>query len=325
MACVDTVRARWYRVPAMRLVLCLLASLWVLPRDGEAAPPRKPEPLQNPIKVVATLPVLKDFVEQVGKERVEVKSLLTGLESEHTYTPRPADIMAIREAQMLVKVGLGLEVWTDSLIANASNPYLLVLTTSRGVPLMKGSENNKAREIPSHKDAAHLGDPHIWLDPENAKIMIRHITEGLIKLDPAHKSSYLKNQAAYFKVLDDLQKRLIAKVQALKNRKIITHHAAWPYFARRFGFVIRGNIITQVGTEPSAQRIANFIKLIKREKIRVIVSEPQLNPRLPQILSEETGAKVVVLTPMPGAIRGAESYLSMIKYNVETLISALRE
>lgn len=309
----------------MRFLLYLIASLWFLAGEGQAAPPQKPEPLAKPIKVVATLPVLKDFVEQVGKERVEVKSLLTGLESEHAYTPRPADIMAIREAQMLVKVGLGLEVWTDSLIANAQNPRLLVLTTSSGVPLVKGSNENKPNEAPSQNKGNRLGNPHIWLDPENAKIMIRHITEGLIKLDPAHKSSYLKNQAAYFKVLDELQKRLIEKVHALRNRSMITHHAAWPYFARRFGFVIRGNIITQVGAEPSAQQIANLIKLIQREHIRVIVSEPQLNPRLPQILSEETGAKVAVLTPMPGAIRGAESYLSMIRYNVETLISALRE
>ena len=303
----------------------LIVSLWFLAGEGHAAPPQKREPHPKPIKIVATLPVLKDWVEQVGKQRVEVKSLLTGLESEHTYTPRPTDIIALRKAGMLVKVGLGLEIWAEGLIANAQNPRLLVLTTSRGVPLMKGTDNNKTRKTPSHKDENHLGNPHIWLDPENAKIMIRHITEGLINLDPTSKSFYLQNQATYFRILDELQSRLLKRVQALKSRKIVTHHAAWPYFARRFGFIIRGNIITQVGAEPSAQQIAKLIQLIKREKIRVIVSEPQLNPRFPQTLAEETGAKVVILTPLPGAVKGAESYLSMIEYNVEILIEALSE
>jgi ABC-type Zn uptake system ZnuABC Zn-binding protein ZnuA len=310
--------------PYLFAIFCLLAgsSQAVTPKDSSSP---------KPIKVVATLPVLKDFVEQVGKKRVEVKSLLTGLESEHTYTPRPTDIISIREASMLVKVGLGLEVWAEGLISNAQNPRLLILTTSRGVPLMnsrtamKGTDNKKNRESPSHKNEDHLGNPHIWLDPENAKIMIRHITEGLIKLDPASKPFYLKNQAAYFRMLDELQNRLLKSVQAIKNRKMIAHHSAWPYFARRFGFSIRGNIISQVGSEPSAQQIANLIKLIKREKIRVIVSEPQLHPRLPEILAEETGATVVILTPLPGSMKGAESYLSMIEYNVKNLIKAFAE
>jgi ABC-type Zn uptake system ZnuABC Zn-binding protein ZnuA len=309
----------------MRLLLYLLATLWFLTGSGHAASPQEPESHPKPLKVVATLPVLKDFVEQIGGQRVVVKSLLTGLESEHTYTPRPTDIMAIREASMLVKIGLGLEIWAEGLVANAQNPRLLVLTTSRGVPLMKGTDNNKADEPPTRKKEAHQGNPHIWLDPENAKIMIRHITEGLIKLDPASKPFYLKNQAAYFRALDELQSQLLQKVQALKNRKIITHHAAWPYFARRFGFIIRGNIMTQVGAEPSAQQIANLIKLIKRENIRVIVSEPQLNPRFPEILAKESGAKVAILTPLPGSVEGAESYLSMIKYDVTNLIAVLEE
>ncbi len=283
------------------------------------------------IPIVVTLPVLKDFTEQIGGAYVEVKSLITGLESEHTYTPKPSDLLAIKKAKMLVKIGLGLEIWVNTLIKNADRPDLKIVTTSDGVGLIR---DHSERHEPEHReetiDKQHafkeqhtMGNPHIWLDPENVKIMIRHITEGLIKIDPAHRGDYLHNQSRYIRELEALEAELKKKVSRLANRNIVTHHPAWPYYARRFGFAIKGDILTQVGTEPSAKHMGELIKLIDKEKVKVIVSEPQLNPKIPQTLSQETGAKVVVLSPLPGAIPGTETYLDLIRHNTETLISAL--
>ena len=301
----------------LRTVLCILFVLLGFDRSASSAPlPASPTPAE-PIQVVATFPVLKDLVEQIGRERVKVTSLLTGLESEHTYTPKPTDILAIHDARMLVQIGLGLEVWVDALIKNADNRRLLIVTTSTGIALIKNQGD---------RDTSHsLGDPHIWLDPENAKLMARQITEGLMKIDPAYKKYYMHNQAAYFKELDQTLRLLLLKLKPIRNKKIITHHAAWPYFARRFGLNIRGVIVSQIGTEPSAKHLAELIQTVRREQIRVIVSEPQLNPKLPQILAQETGAQVVVLTPIPGAIAGAETYRSMIEYDVDQLVDALKD
>jgi len=276
-------------------------------------------------RVVVTLPVLKDFAEVIGGDRVEVKSLLTGLESEHTYTPKPTDILAVKEAHLLLKIGLGLEGWVDHLIKNAGNTHLLVITTADGVPLLKDASNHNKNQSKSFKDRHTMGNPHIWLDPVNAKVMLRHIVEGLIKIDPQGKEIYLKNFANYIKKLDQLEERGKKKVKALPDRRIVTHHAAWPYFARRFGLIISGNLINQVGSEPSAKQLARLTRKIKREGIKVIVSEPQLNPKLPQMMAQETGARVVVLTPLPGAIPGTETYLSMIEYDINQLVEALKE
>lgn len=283
------------------------------------------------IPIVVTLPVLKDFTEQIGGSYVEVKSLITGLESEHTYTPKPSDLLAIKKAKLLVKIGLGLEIWVNTLIKNADRPDLEIVTTSDGVGLIR---DHGERKEPEHReksiDKQHafkeqhtMGNPHIWLDPENAKIMVRHITEGLIDIDPAHKGDYLHNQSRYIKELEELEAELKKRVSRLPNRNIVTHHPAWPYYARRFGFVIKGDILTQVGTEPSAKHLGELIKLIEKEKVKVIVSEPQLNPKIPQTLSQETGAKVVVLSPLPGALPKTETYLDLIRYNTENLIAAL--
>jgi len=302
--------------------ILLLGSLLLCPTGLHA---------EEKVPVVVTLPVLKDFTEQIGGPYVEVKSLITGLESEHTYTPKPSDILAVKRAALLVKVGLGLEVWVNPLIKNADRPDLKIVTTSDGVGLIRDHSepaehdrgDNTIDRQHAFKEQHTMGNPHIWLDPENAKIMVRHITEGLISVDPAHKAEYMQNQSRYIKELESLELELKKKVGRLSNRNIITHHPAWPYYARRFGFIIKGDIISQVGTEPSAKHLGDLIKLIEREKVNVIVSEPQLNPKVPQTLSQETGAKVVVLSPLTGAIPGTDTYLDLIRTDTETLIAAL--
>lgn len=270
------------------------------------------------IKVVTTLTLLEDFVRNVGGERVEVQSLLSGLESEHTYTPKPSDIAAVREARVLVEVGLGLEVWVESLIKNASNKKLTVVTTSRGIPLLRGEE------MAPHGHSSHLGNPHIWLDPERAKSMIRHITDTLSGIDPEGRSYYLANQANYFKRIDEMRRDIEKRLQYVKNRKVITHHPAWPYFAQRFSLQIVDNIQLQVGTEPSARHMADIISRVRKEDIRVIVSEPQLSPKVTKAIADETGAKIVTLTPIPGGLPGTGSYIEMMEYNGSRLAEALK-
>lgn len=267
-----------------------------------------------PLKVVATLPILKEFAEQVGREHVEVRTLITGLESEHSYSPKPSDLKALGEARLLLEIGLGLEVWVSGLVKNAGTARLRVITTSEGVGLIRDHASN----------AASAGNPHIWLDPENAKVMVRHIANALIAADPAHKDVFLKNLADYLRRLDQAQKDLLERVASLRDRRIVTHHPAWPYFARRFGFQIEGDIIQQTGMEPSSTHLAEMAKRIKSGKIKVIVSEPQFNQKVVKALADETGARIVVLSPLPGTIKGTETYLSLLAYNVTQLVAALQ-
>ncbi len=270
-----------------------------------------------PIAVVATLPVLKDLAEAVGKEHVRVSSLISGLESEHTYTPKPSDLITIQKAKVLFQIGLDLELWVRPLIQNADRPDLPLITTSREV---------KVIETGAADDHGHgAANPHIWLDPQNVKVMIGHILKGLIAADPDHRQDYEKNASDYIRALENLEKELKTKVGRLKDKKIITHHPAWPYFAQRFGFDIRSNILMQIGSAPSAKKLGVLIRQIKEEGIRVIVSEPQLNQKIPSILAEETGATVVPLSPLTGAISGTDHYLDLMRYNIETLAAALEK
>ena len=300
------VRLRW----AVLISYGLLAA----PLAYAASPP-------EPLNIVVTIPVLKDLTEQVGGSHVRVTSLLSGYENEHTYSPKPSDLVAVRKARLLFEVGIGLEVWVSSLVKNAGSASLRVVTTSKGIALL--------RDRPNRDGAAHAaeeedrGNPHVWMDPENATTMMRHITEALIQIDPAHATEYRTNQASYLRKLDHLQGDLSDRITRLTDRRFIAHHPAWPYFARRFGFQIVGTIQPQSGSEPSALQLHGLIAKINKERIKVVVSEIQLSQKIPELLAKETGARVVVLTTLPGGLPHTETYLDMLRYNVLQLANAL--
>jgi ABC-type Zn uptake system ZnuABC Zn-binding protein ZnuA len=300
----------------VRLLWAILISHAVL-----AAHPVLAASPAEPLNIVVTIPVLKDLVEQVGGSHVRVTSLLSGYENEHTYSPKPSDLVAVRKARLLFEIGIGLEIWLSSLVKNAGGPSLQVTTTSRGIALL--------RDRPDHEGAAHAadkggeGNPHIWMDPENATTMMRHITEALIQVDPAHAAEYRANQASYLRKLDQLRADLSDRVSRLADRRFIAHHPAWPYFARRFGFQIVGTIQPQSGSEPSALQLHDLIAKIKKDRIKVVVSEIQLSQKVPEMLAKETGSRVVVLTTLPGGLPHTETYLDMLRYNVLQLANAL--
>ena len=278
---------------------------------------------RDPIPIVVTIPVLKDLTEQIGGPFVQVKSLLNGYENEHTYSPKPSDLVAVRKAQLLFEVGLGLEVWIASLVKNAGSPRLRVITTSQGIALLPdGGDGHEEIHSGTHGTESG-GNPHIWLDPVNVGIMLRHITRALIEIDPVHAATFQANQEMYLYRLEQVQQELMNRTQRLSDRRFIAHHPAWPYLAKRFGLEIVDTIHTQSGTEPSALHLQHLIAKIKHQHIRVIASEIQLSQRLPELLSRDTKARVVVLTTMPGGMPGTDSYLDMLRYNVLQLVGAL--
>jgi ABC-type Zn uptake system ZnuABC Zn-binding protein ZnuA len=153
--------------------------------------------------------------------------------------------------------------------------------------------------------------------------MLRHITEALIAADPVHATDFRNRQAVYLRKLDQLRKELSDRVKQVPDRRFVAHHPAWPYMARRFGFDMAATILMQSGAEPSALQLQSLIGKIKKERIKVIVSEIQLSQKLPTLLAKETKTRIVVLTTLPGGVPGTETYIDMLRYNVLQLANAL--
>ena len=306
---------RWPLAATLHLVLLVTLAPFVCTHADAA----------DPVPVVVTIPVLKDLTEQIGRSHVRVTSLLTGYENEHTYSPKPSDLVAVRKAQLLFQIGMGLEVWVSSLVKNAGSPSLRVITTSHGVPLIYDHMDHHEQAEASHdeQESAPGGNPHIWLDPANVATMLGHITHALIERDPSHEAEFRANHTAYLQQLDRLQRELSDRLKPITDRRFIAHHPAWPYLAKRFGFDVVGTIQVQSGSEPSALHLQSLITTIKKHRVKLIVSEIQLSQRLPELLSGETKARVVILTTLPGGLPGTETYLDMLRYNVLQLANAL--
>ncbi|MBE0618192.1 MAG: zinc ABC transporter substrate-binding protein, partial [Proteobacteria bacterium] len=271
------------------------------------------------VKVVTTIPDLADWVRQVGGSHVEVKSLLQGFENPHTYEPKVSDVKALAGARVLVKVGLGLEEWLDGLVENARNGELVIVDASQGVQVIGDRGSGQGGD---HEHA--LGNPHVWLDPASAAVMCRNIARGLEIVDPVAGDAYQKGLTAYLQRLETVTQRLRDQVRALKDRRFLSYHAAWPYFARGLGFEAVGVVTGIPGQEPSAKALAALIERVRAERIRVLVTEPQLSSKLPDLLADETGIRVVSLSPLLGTGTAAD-YVAQMEANAQTLIRALQE
>ncbi len=267
------------------------------------------------IRIVTTIPTLKEFVKQVGGERVEVLSLLKGGEDLHTFDPRPSDTRAVSNADIVVKVGIGLDGWVDKVVKASGNKKLLVIEASRGVNVISSPGEN-----PSH---AH-GNPHIWHDPENAKVMIENIYQALIKASPAGSDYFKANRDGYIARLSELDMELDAALSGIKDRRVITYHPGWAYLLRRLRLQELFSIEKAPGREPSAREIAKTIGTIKAEKVRLLIGEPEAPKKVLNIISQESGALAVSLAPEIGSLPQAGSYMEMMRYNVGEIVKGLR-
>lgn len=267
------------------------------------------------LRVVTTIPTLKEFVRQVGGEKIEVVSLLKGGEDLHTFDPRPSDTRAVYNAEVLIKIGIGLDDWADKVAAASGNKKLIVTETSEGVNVISSPGEN-----PSHTH----GNPHIWHDPENAKVMVENIYQAFIKASPANADYFKVNKDAYMARLTGLDKELEATLSDIKERRVVTYHPGWAYLLRRFQLREMFSIEKAPGREPSAREIARAIETIRKENIRLILGEPEAPKKVLDIISKESGAVAVNLSPEIGSLPQATGYIEMMRYNVGEIAKGLK-
>jgi len=266
------------------------------------------------IKVVVSIAPLADLAQQVGGEHVTVTTLVPAVASPHTYEPTPAQIKEVARADVLVLIGLGFEFWAEDVIESAANPDLIVVYTSEGIEIIHDEHEHEGHEV---------GNPHVWLDPRNAMVQVRHIRDALIKADPAHRAGYEANAEAYLAQLEALDEEIAAQVVTWSHREFIAFHPSWIYFTQRYGLVEAAVIERTPGREPSPAELAGIVETARRIGARAIFAEPQFSPKAAETIAAESGAQVLFLNPLGGA-EGPTSYLEMMRYNVAQMGKALK-
>lgn len=278
------------------------------------------------IKVVTTTEDLKSLVEYIGGDRVTVSSLSKGSQDIHQIEPRPSMVTKLRDADMLVKIGMDLDMWVDSLVETARNSNLFYGKSG----YCDASVGIEKLEVPTGKIDASMGDihiygnPHYLLSPESAKAVTKNILNTLIKISPKDKEYFEKNREDFLLKLDEKIKEWKEKISKYKGIKIVTYHNSWPYFAKEFGFEIVGFVEPKPGIPPSPAHIAKLIEMMKKENVKLIIVESYFPLKAPNLIRSRTGAKVLILPSQTGGVKGVDNYFKLFDYITEKIEETLQ-
>jgi ABC-type Zn uptake system ZnuABC Zn-binding protein ZnuA len=279
---------------------------------------------QDRVQIVTTTTNLRSLAEAVGGDRVVAVSLVPPNLDAEEYQPKPQDVLRLKQARLLVRVGLDYDLWLDRLLAQVGRPDI-----SRGGPAyVDASFAVAVLELrgmsvgPGDGHAHGSGNPHYWLDPKNAETITANIAEALGRIDPANAETYGANRQMFLTRLNAKLTEWETKLSALKDMPIVAYHNSWPYFARRFRLDIIGFIETKPGVPPSPSHLAEIVRDMRARSARVVVREPHEPDRDVAFVASRAGAQVVTLATSVGALPGAVDYISLFDVNIAALTAA---
>ena len=277
------------------------------------------------LNVVTTTEDLAALAREIAGDRATVESIARGYQDPHFVEPKPSFILKLNRADLLILVGLQLEVgWLPSLITQSRNPRIQM-----GAPgYLDASQNAEILEIPTGVitramgDVHPLGNPHYWLAPQNARLIAQAIQAKLGALQP--------QDAAYFQQrFQDFSQRLAAaeklwdqKMAAYRGRKVVTYHRSWPNFTKRFGLEVVGYVEPKPGIPPSPGHTLELINQMRRDNVKLILVEPYFDLKTPNAIARETGGEVVVLLPSVGGEKEVPDYFKLFDYDIGLLTAA---
>jgi ABC-type Zn uptake system ZnuABC Zn-binding protein ZnuA len=281
------------------------------------------------IRIVASIAPLADLARRVGGDRVVVTTLVPAGASEHTWEPTPRAVARLGEVRLFLRVGAGFEPWAGRLVAAVASdaPQIVTIDASQGVDfLADGAHGHGADEHgPEEGTGAAHANPHYWLDPASVSLCLPRLADALAAIDPADEEGYRRRAAQTRADLDALDLEIRDRTARLSSRGIITFHAAWDYFARRYGLAVVASIEAFPGREPGPRRVAEIVDLARRANVRAIFAEPQSSAKPAAAIAAECGIPVRVLDPVGGeGIPGRGDYFSLMRYNVGVLEEVLR-
>nr|WP_207729514.1 zinc ABC transporter substrate-binding protein [Clostridium chrysemydis] len=274
--------------------------------DGKDANSNKTD---KKIKVVASIYPLEQFTKMIGKDKVEVKTLVgPGLEP-HDFDLKPQDTKELMESNIFVYNGLDMEHWADDVINSLKSTDVKVVTASEGVNTRKEGDTV---------------DPHVWLSLKEAEVEAKNILNALVEKDPSNKDYYETNYKELVKEFDNLYNEYKPKFEKLKNKDFITNHEAFGYLCREFGLTQKSvSGIFQEG-EPTPQKLQELVNYCKKNNIKVIFSESTAEQKTSETLAKEVGAKVQKIYTLESE-QDSKTYLEAMKYNLETIYNSLLE
>ncbi len=299
-----------------------LAALFATQLTGTAA-------FASEISIVVTIHPLALLLEEIAGERATVHVLVPPGASPHGFEPKPSDLVRVAGADAFLNLGGGLDDWAGRLFATAGNrehqgnaPSLLGLL---------GHDDDESGAAHRHEHSAHHDDdPHIWLDPIGVRDQIvPALAAFLVQLDPAGEAHYRERAASFRSSLGELDREVRSLLGADAPhypRHYVAFHNAWRHFAERYGLEEIAVVQEAAGEEPTPRELGNLVREARAARLRAILVEPQLDPRLAETLSSEFGGTTVLVDPL-GDPQDKErsTYPGLLRFNARAFRHAMTQ
>lgn len=296
------------RIPC--IPIALLTGLLLAGCTGGDSPSPKP----GNLVVAASIVPLADFVRQVGGDKVEVVTIVSGAANPHTFELTPEIVRRTSQARLMVLNGMGLEFWADKLIETVGKQHLKVIETAAGIHPM--ADEHGGEEHPG-------GNPHVWLSPPLAMRQVMAIGEALIALDPANASIYRHNTQNYLDSLRALDNAITLEIAGWQQRSFISFHASWSYFADNYKLNQAAVIEKRAGLEPTPQEMVQIIETARKLSLSALFAEKQFPTKSSETIARECGARVILLDPL-GEERPGFGYLQLMRQNVARMAEVMK-
>src|SRR6266481_5162526 len=274
------------------------------------------------LKVVTTLTDLTSLTQEVGGDKVDVEALAKGYQDPHFVDPKPSFLLKLRHADLLILVGLDLEIgWLPPLITQSGNGN--IQPASAGY--LDVSQFSEILEIPqgavtrAEGDVHPLGNPHYWLDPDNGRRIAKGIATKLAQMDPADQAYFQQREQDFEKRLAEADKKWLAQMAPYRGRKIVTYHRSWPNFAKHFGLDVIGYIEPRPGIPPTPSHTIELVNQMKREGVKLQLIEPYFDLKTPNSIAGMTNGKVLVMMPSVGGKPEITDYFKLFDYDIGLL------
>jgi zinc/manganese transport system substrate-binding protein len=279
------------------------------------------------VKVVASTLDMADFVKEVGGDRVEVDAVFKGLSDLHFFEPVPSQVMKLKRADALVVVGLDADVWIRSLIDASRNERIRF-----GAPgYIDPSDGVHAIQVPaghidgSMGDVHPYGNPHYWFTPENVRLAVGNICEGLSRVSPADASYFAANRDRFIEEVDRTFAELKARLAPFAGAGVIEYHASWDYFCDCMGLRVLSTLEPKPGIPPTPGHLRNVIQNAKRGDAKLMLIEPYYPEKPVEYVARETGIRALRLPIYLGTTPGIDRYVDLLKHDASAMADALSE
>ena len=283
---------------------------------------------ESKFKIITSTTDLAALAQEIGGDKVEVESVARGYQDPHFVEAKPSFLLKLRKADLLIVVGLELEIgWLPPLITQSTNPKIQV-----GAPgYFDASRFAKILEIPTgvltraEGDVHPLGNPHYWLDPENGLQIAKGIQNKLSEMRPGDAAYFAERYDDFERRIKQADEKWLAEMKPYAGRKIVTYHRSWPNFADHFHLDVVGYVEPRPGIPPSPQHTVELMRLMKSEGVKVIAVEPYFDLKTPNSIGRATGAEVLVMPPSVGGVKEVTDYFKLFDYDLNLLINAMKK